>query len=317
MEITNKKLISIIIPFFNEETLVTKFLHRLNSALDNSNKHYDFEFICINDGSSDKTLSLLKQQQSTDAKLKIINFSRNFGKEAAITAGLDYAKGAAIIPIDSDLQHPPETIPEMIAEWEAGYKVVVAVPKHKHRLGFLRRNLALAFYKVTHYFSDVPLPQDEGDFRLLDRRVVESIKQMKEKNRFMKGIFSWVGFSKTIVYFKQENRANGQNKWRFVQLWKLALDGFFSLTTTPLKIWTYVGITISFFAFIYILVILFKVLLHGSDVPGYASIITVILFLGGIQLISLGVIGEYIGRIYIEIKGRPSYIVEEFYDSNN
>ncbi len=304
------KLISVVIPFRNESKCVEKFFVRLRAAVKNIS--YDFEFICIDDGSTDDTLDLLKKEQKVDFRIKILSFSRNFGKEAALTAGLEKASGIAVVPIDSDLQHPPEIIADMIKKWEEGYKVVVAVPRIKHRPGIIRKYLTLGFYKITHYLSDVPLIDKEGDFRLVDAKVVEIIKKMPEKNRFMKGIFSWVGFKKTTVNFEQDNRVDGENKWSFFQLWQLALDGFFSLTTVPLKIWTYVGISISLLSFTYIVIILLKVLFYGADVPGYASMITVMLFLGGIQLISLGIIGEYIGRIYIETKARPNYVIEEF-----
>lgn len=227
-----------------------------------------------------------------------------------MTAGLDHASGEVVIPIDADLQDPPELIPEMIAKWREGYKVVLATRKSR-RESWFKRNTALAFYSIMGRMSTVKIPKNTGDFRLMDRQVIEAMKLLPERTRFMKGLFAWAGFSTTVIYFDRPDREIGESKWNYPRLWNFALDGIFSFTTVPLKIWTYLGLIISFCSFIYGTFLIIRTLIHGSDVPGYASLMVVILFLGGIQLMSLGIIGEYIGRIYRETKRRPIYIIEK------
>jgi glycosyltransferase involved in cell wall biosynthesis len=294
---------------YNEQQGIDAFFNRLQPIL--SGITAEWEIICINDGSQDETLELLKKHSNRESRIKIINFSRNFGKEAALTAGIDYCSGKAVIPIDADLQDPPEIIPEMVEKWKQEFKVVLATRKKREGETFLKKFTASSFYKIISKISDIDIPQNTGDFRLMDRQVIEAIKQLPERNRFMKGILSWPGFSTTTIYFDREARYAGTSAWGLWKLWQFALDGIFAFTSAPLKIWTYLGVIISLISFIYASFLVVRTMIHGVDLPGYASLMVVMLFLGGIQLISLGVIGEYISRIYNESKGRPIYIVGE------
>ena len=265
----------------------------------------------VNDGSRDDTLTKLKGWHTREPRIKILNFSRNFGKEAGTTAGIDYTTGKAVIPIDADLQDPPELIRAMVEKWREGFKVVLDTRSDRREDDWFKRHSALTFYRLISAMSEVSIPQNTGDYRLMDRQVVEALKRLPERTRFMKGIFAWLGFSTTTIYFERPQRFAGTTSWSFWKLWKLALDGIFSFTTLPLQVWTYLGAGISLLTFIYGSFLILRTLLVGTTVPGYASTMVAILFLGGIQLISLGVIGEYVGRIYREVKGRPIYIVEE------
>ncbi len=291
----------------NEAEGISSFFNRIAPILDKSGK---WEVICVNDGSSDNTLELLENIAAQDPRIKILGLSRNFGKEAALTAGLDHASGDVIIPIDADLQDPPELIPEMVEKWKEGYKVVLAT-RTRRKESWLKRNTALAFYAIIGKMSDVRIPKNTGDFRLMDRQVVEVIRNLPERTRFMKGLFAWAGFRTATIYFERPERLAGETKWNYSRLWNFALDGIFSFTSMPLKIWTYIGSLISILAFLYGVFIIIYALVHGIDVPGYSSLIVIILFLGGIQLISLGIIGEYVGRIYQESKHRPIYVIEK------
>lgn len=270
----------------------------------------EYEIICIDDGSTDNTLELIRAESLSNSNIKAISLSRNFGKEAALTAGLEAANGDIIIPIDADLQDPPELIPEMVAKWKEGYKVVLATRKSRDET-WMKRKSAEGFYNVMSRVGTVEIPKNTGDFRLMDRQVVEAIKRLPERTRFMKGLFAWAGFPTTTIYFDRPERFAGKTNWNYRKLWAFALDGIFSFTTFPLKIWTYIGVVISLCSFLYGAILAIRTLIHGVDVPGYASIMVVMLFLGGIQLISLGIIGEYIGRIYRETKQRPLYIIKE------
>lgn len=301
--------LSIIIPMHNEQDVLEKLFARLVPCIEQVTHNY--EIVCVNDGSRDNTLALLRDYHAKDSRIKIISLSRNFGKEAALSAGIDLCSGDAVIPIDADLQDPPELIPEMWAKWKEGYQVVLATRKSRPGDSWFKRVSAAGFYKVINSISTVKIPRNTGDFRLMDRVVVESVRQMHERTRFMKGIFAWVGYKTHTIYFDRENRAAGSTSWNYRRLWHFALDGIFSFTTVPLRIWTYMGALISMFAFVYALWIIFKTLYHGVEAPGYASLMVAILFMGGIQLISLGVIGEYVGRIYRETKQRPIYLVGE------
>lgn len=298
--------ITIIVPMHNEELGINEFFSRIIPILEGIGT---FEIICINDGSIDKTALLLAQKSAADSRVKAINFSRNFGKEAALTCGIDCASGNAVIPIDADLQDPPELIPEMVAKWQEGYKVVLATRKTRSESWFKRKSASL-FYAIISRLSNVKIPKNTGDFRLMDRQVVDAIKQLPERTRFMKGLFAWAGFNTATIYYDRPQRFAGKTSWNYLKLWSFALDGIFAFSTKPLKIWAYLGGVISLFAFIYGAAILLKTLIYGSDLPGYASIMVVILFLGGIQLVSLGIIGEYVGRIYRETKHRPLYLIE-------
>ncbi len=302
--------ISLIAPFYNEEEGVELFFKRVGVVLKEITK--DYEIICVNDGSTDGTLQKLQAMNKQDVRVKIINFSRNFGKEAALTAGVDFATKAVVIPIDSDLQDPPELIPLMVEKWQEGYDVVVAKRKTR-KDGWCKRIPAQLFHKLFGYLTNHKLHPDAGDFRLLDRKVIDIIRLLPEKTRFMKGIFSWVGFKSIEVYYDRPQRAVGSTKIPFFKLLKLAFDGIVSFSTKPLKIWLYIGLTFSIISFVYASFLILRKLLFGADLPGYTSLMVVILFIGGIQLISLGVIGEYIARIYKEVKNRPIYIVDQIY----
>ena len=291
----------------NEEEGIEEFFARITPILE---KVGAYEIIAINDGSKDNTLELLKQRSQQNSNLKILSFSRNFGKEPALSAGLDFASGDCVVPIDADLQDPPELIPEMVEKWQEGFKVVLATRKTRAE-SWLKRKSAEAFYNIISRLSNIKIPKNTGDFRLMDKKVVEAVRNLPERTRFMKGLFAWAGFSSTTIYYDRPERYAGTTKWNYIKLWSFALDGIFAFTTKPLKIWTYLGGIISAFAFIFGTYILLKTLIYGTDLPGYTSMMVVILFLGGIQLMSLGIIGEYIGRIYRETKHRPLYILEE------
>ncbi len=306
---TAKIDISIIVPMYNEADCIDDFFKRILPILENTKKSW--EIIAINDCSRDSTLEKLHEYNKINARIKIISFSRNFGKEAALTAGLGFCSGLAAIPIDSDLQDPPELIPEMIKKWEEGYKVVLATRKSRNEEGILKSYTASAFYKVIANISKIKIPENTGDFRLIDRKVIDIVKSMPEKTRFMKGLLTWPGFKTTHIYFERPQRTKGKTSWNYWKLWQFALDGIFSFSTLPLKIWTYIGSLISLLALAYSAFLIVRTLVMGADVPGYASLMVTILFIGGIQLISLGVIGEYVARIYKETKNRPVYVIEE------
>lgn len=272
-----------------------------------------FEVVCVNDGSTDNTLAKLLQAKKDYPNMKIINFSRNFGKEAALTAGLDYAKGEMIIPIDADLQDPPELIKDFISYREKGYDVVVAKRVDRSNDSISKKITAQLFYKFHNKISQTKIPDNVGDYRLITRKVLNAMQQLRENQRFMKGIFAWVGFRTATVEYKRDNRKAGKTSFNGWKLWNFALDGITSFSNIPLRIWLYIGTFISFLTFLYASFIIVRTLIWGIDVPGYASLLTVILFLGGIQLVGIGALGEYIGRIYMESKRRPLYIVEDEY----
>jgi glycosyltransferase involved in cell wall biosynthesis len=274
----------------------------------------DFELVFVNDGSGDGTLAALIGFASARDDVRVINLSRNFGKEAALSAAIDYARGDAVIPIDADLQDPPELIPEMIAKWRDGYDVVLARRVDRKNDGFFKRLTAKYFYRIHNRISSPPLPENVGDFRLMSRRVVDVIKRLPERQRFMKGLFSWVGFRSVSVDYTRPPRSAGSSKFNFFRLWKLAMEGFTSFSTTPLVIWGYIGGFISSAAFVYAAFIIARTVIYGIDVPGYASTICLILFLGGLQMLSIGIVGEYLGRTYMETKQRPLYVVSDVFE---
>jgi len=304
-------VISLICPCYNEEEVVEKFILEATNTLKSIDKSYEIVF--VNDGSKDNTLDKLKAIKSQYQSIRIINLSRNFGKEAAITAGLDYVTGEVVIPIDVDLQHPPELIKEFIEKWEEGYDVVLAKRKSRDTETFLKKTSATLFYRFQQKISDVFIPENVGDYRLMSRKVVDAIKALPENQRFMKGLFAWVGFETTTIEYEVLDRYAGVSTFNGWKLWNFALDGITSFSTVPLRVWFYIGLGISFLSFIYGSSIIIKTVILGVEVPGYASMMTSILFLGGIQLMGIGVLGEYIGRIYMESKRRPSYIVEGEY----
>lgn len=305
------KKLTILIPAYNEEEVLPKLYTKLNQVL-SSLSAYEFEILFVNDGSQDRTLDLIKKFQAEDRRISYVDLSRNYGKEIAMIAGLDYSQGDAVVIIDADLQDPPELIPEMIKYWEEGYDDVYA--KRSSRLGetWFKKSTACTFYKVLQKMSKVPIQENTGDFRLLDRRCVEALKQLRETQRYTKGMFSWIGYNKKEILFDRNPRAAGQTKWNYLKLMDLAIEGITCFTTAPLRFSSFLGTLISIIAFIYMLVIILKTVLYGEPVQGYPSLMVIILFLGGIQLLSLGIIGEYIGRIFNEAKRRPLYFVDEY-----
>ena len=277
-----------------------------------SNPNYEWELMFVNDGSKDQTLGLLRQLRQQDNRVNYVDLSRNFGKEAAMLAGFDHVTGDCMVIIDADLQHPPTLIPEMIKWWEQGYDDVYAKRKSRGKESWLRKQLSLTFYKILQRSSRFDVLQNVGDFRLLDRCCINALKKMRESERYTKGMYSWIGFKKKDVEFVQGDRVAGESSWHYKQLFSFAIDGITSFTTTPLRISTVIGFIVSLFAFLYMIVVFVKALIWGDPVQGYPTLVILILFLGGIQLLSLGIIGEYIGRIYNETKNRPDYIVREF-----
>ena len=260
--------------------------------------------------STDETLAILKKAHAENPRIKLVNFSRHFGKEAALTAGVDFAAGDAVVPIDADLQDPPELIPEMVAKWREGYDMVLATRSERKTDSFLKRTTAGIFYRTAGCLFDVPMPHNAGDFRLMDRRVVNALKTLPERTRFMKGLFAWLGFTSVSIPYERRPRAAGKTKFKPWKLWNFALDGICSFTTLPLRMWTYLGVFAAFLSLCYLVFIAMKTLILGVDVPGYASIICFLLFFNGMTLVGLGIIGEYLGRIFIEVKQRPLYLVE-------
>lgn len=302
-------LLSIVVPVYNEEESLPLFFEAITPILDGIDPNW--EIVCVDDGSRDGTAALIRARHGEDPRIKLVSFSRNFGKEAALTAGIAHSAGNAIIPIDADLQDPPELIPEMVAKWREGYQVVLATRRFRRGDSFLKKYSALSFYWVIGGLSHNTIPKNTGDFRLMDRVAVDALNQLPERTRFMKGLLSWVGFRTTQIFYDRADRAAGNSRFNFFSLWRLALDGVFSFSTLPLQIWTYLGAGISLLSFIYATFLIVRTLVAGTDVPGYASLMVAVLFIGGIQLISLGIIGEYVGRIYREVKRRPLYLVQE------
>ena len=307
------KTISILIPAYNEEPVLDKLFHRL-ANLANDTKGYNFEFLFVNDGSKDKTLDLIKDYADADPRVSYINLSRNFGKEIGMIAGLDHVTGDATVIIDADLQDPPELIPKMIKLWEEGYDDVYAKRKSREGETWFKKSTSKLYYKTLQSVTRIPIQEDTGDFRLLDRRVVEALKQFRESQRNTKAMFSWVGFHKKEILYDRDPRAAGETKWNYIKLVELAIDGITSFTTAPLRISTYAGVGISFLAFIYLIFLIIRTAFFGADLAGYPSMMAVILFLGGVQLLSLGIIGEYVGRIFNESKQRPLYLIEEYHN---
>jgi glycosyltransferase involved in cell wall biosynthesis len=301
--------ISIVVPLHNEEANIEHFFSRFEDLLKKLDVTY--EIVCVNDGSTDGTLEALRKHQEKDPHIRLIDLSRNFGKEVALTAGLDHCCGAVVIPIDADLQDPPELIPEMIAKWREGYDMVYATRRSRHGESAVKRTTANLFYRLLGRISEVEIPRNTGDFRLMDRRVVDALRLMPERNRFMKGLFAWVGFKQTAIYYDRDPRLAGETSWNYIRLWRLAVDGITSFSAAPLKVWSYLGLALSLTALIYAAYLVIRVLVQGIDVPGYASMMVVILFMGGMQLITLGIIGEYLSRIFTEVKGRPLYLIRE------
>lgn len=305
-------LVSIVCPFFNEGAGVALFAKAMRQLCD-SQHDIDFELVCVDDGSTDDTLQRLVDLADQDSRWQVVALSRNFGKEAALTAGLDAARGDAVVPIDADLQDPPEVIPELIAAWRAGSEVVLAKRRNRSTDSLLKRKTAEAFYRVHNRLSDLQIPENVGDFRLMDRKVVDALKHLPERQRFMKGLFAWVGYPTSTIDYVRQPRAAGQSKFSGWKLWNFALDGITSFSTAPLRFWMYLGMAGALTTFSYGTFIILRTLVSGVDVPGYASLLVSVLFFGSLQLIGLGVLGEYIGRIYMETKQRPPYLVRQRY----
>ncbi|WP_289283134.1 MULTISPECIES: glycosyltransferase family 2 protein [unclassified Methylophaga] len=306
MSISSTEL-SLLLPVFNEEDVLEPFISKVSAIL--TDRDITFELIFINDGSTDNTLQILKEQLELNKSIKIINLSRNFGKEQALSAGLDFASGQAAIPIDCDFQDPPELIIDMYEKWKEGFDVVLAKRIDRSSDTSMKRWSSSLFYSIIEKISDVVIPKNVGDFRLIDRKVIDVLKNYPERTRFMKGIFASVGFRQTTVEYIRPERAAGNTSWNYFSLYKLALEGIVSFTSLPLKVWSYLGSLISIFSFMYGFYLIIKTIIFGVDMPGYASLMVVILFMSGLVLLSLGVIGEYLSRIFIEIKQRPIYIV--------
>lgn len=309
------KSISIVVPAFNEEEVLKEFHRRVAVVLDSL--LYSSEIIYVNDGSSDNTLGVMLELKEKDSRVKIIDLSRNFGKEIALTAGLDHAGGDGVVVIDADLQDPPELIRELIKYWEKGYDVVYAKRISREGESFVKKATAVLFYRLIQKVSNIKIPEDTGDFRLLSRRAVDALKELREQHRFMKGLFTWIGYPQRAVLYQREPRLAGKTKWNYWRLWNFALEGITSFTIGPLKIAVYMGISTSLFAFIYAVFVFSKALIYGDPVRGYPSLMVVILFLGGIQLLSIGIMGEYLGRIFNETKKRPLYFIKNHYASCN
>lgn len=311
-EIKLKKLITILIPAYNEEEVLDVLLKRLQGVT-SALVDYRFEFLFVNDGSRDRTLEKLKLLRMNYPEISYVNLSRNFGKEVAMLAGIDHVQGDAVIIIDADLQDPPELIPELVSYWEQGYDDVFAKRKSRAGESWFKKWSSNSYYKILDKVSNVPIQPDTGDFRLLDRRCIDALKQMRESQRYTKGMFSWIGYHKKEILFDREARAAGTTKWNYPKLFNLAVDGLTSSTVEPLRLSSFVGLIISVFAFLYMVFIVLRTLFFGDAVPGYPSLMVVILFLGGMQLLSLGIIGEYLGKIFLETKNRPVYLIDEYY----
>lgn len=305
------KKITIIIPCYNEEKSLDVLYERLHNVFSQMNE-YSFQILLVNDGSKDNTLGKMQELHAKDSSVSYLSLSRNFGKENAMLAGLDYAEGDAVILMDADLQDPPELIPQMLREWEKGYDDVYARRRTRAGETWFKKASAHFYYRILQRFADIDIPADVGDFRLLDRQAVDALCSLRERQRYTKGLFSWIGYNKKELLFDRDPRAAGNSKMNFIKLLGLAVDGITSFSVAPLRLASVLGLFISSVAFLYLLFVVGKTLLFGDPVAGYPSMISIILFMGGIQLVVLGIIGEYVGRIFYEAKGRPDYLVSEF-----
>jgi polyisoprenyl-phosphate glycosyltransferase len=308
--------LSVVVPAYNEMEVLAAFHARLAAVLDAQGLAW--EVVYVNDGSRDATLEAMLALKAADARVAVLNLSRNFGKEIALTAGLDHARGSeAVVVIDADLQDPPEVIPRLVEAWREGFDVVYAQRSVRQGETWLKRATAAGFYRVMQNVGGrVRLPKDTGDFRLMSRRAVDALLRLREQHRFMKGLFAWVGFPAKAVLYERAPRAAGSTKWNYWKLWNLSLEGITSFTVAPLKIATYLGLATAIIALLYALQVIVKTLIFGNEVAGYPSLMTVVLFLGGVQLMTLGIIGEYLARVFNETKGRPLYLVERHLPSD-
>ena len=305
------KTITILVPCFNEEQNLTVLYERLSSMIKGL-PNYQFHILLVDDGSKDHTLIKMKELHEKDSTVSYLGLSRNFGKENAMLAGLDFTDGDAVIIMDADLQDPPELIPQMIEEWEKGYDDVYARRRSRAGETWLKKASAHWYYRVLQKLADIDIPADVGDFRLLDRKAVNALCSLRERQRYTKGLFSWIGYNKKELLFDRDPRAAGNSKMNFLKLMGLAIDGITSFSVAPLRLASILGVVISSVAFFYLVFVIIKTLLFGDPVAGYPSMVSIILFIGGIQLIVLGIIGEYVGRIFYEAKGRPDYLVREY-----
>lgn len=305
-------LLSVIVPVFNEEEVIQSFLQRITSVLDTLS--FEAEIIFVNDGSTDSSLDLLRQHAESNSRIVIIDLSRNFGKEIAMTAGLDHCQGDATIIIDADLQDPPELIPDLVKKWQDGYDVVYAKRITREGESVFKKTSSKLFYRLINRISRVPIPTDTGDYRLMSQRSVKALNSLRERNRYMKGLFAWIGYPQAAVLYHRDARYAGESKWSYFALWDLAVEGITSFSIAPLKLSTYMGLLTASGAFVYGIWIIFKTLIYGDPVAGFPTMMVAILFLGGVQLLALGIIGEYLGRIFSESKQRPLYLVNQLYE---
>ena len=310
---TQEVTLSVVVPAYNEQEVLPEFHRRLSAVLDGLG--VPAEIVFVNDGSSDGTLQVCRDLQERDPRAVIVDLSRNFGKEVALTAGLDHTRGEAVVIIDADLQDPPELIPELIAHWRAGIDVVYARRTVRHGETILKKATAHAFYRVAPRIGRVKIPPDTGDFRLLSRRAVDALGQIREQHRFMKGLYAWIGFPQRAVLYVRDQRFAGTSKWNYWRLWNFAIEGITSFTIAPLKVATYLGLSVAAWTFLYAAYIVLKTILYGDAVRGYPSLMVAILFLGGVQMLAIGILGEYVGRMFDESKNRPLYFVQGLYTS--
>ncbi len=311
---TASTFLTLIIPFYNEQEVLENFHSRLISAL--AFIKGPIEILYVDDGSQDGSDETIMQLKSQDLRISYLALSRNFGKEIAVTAGLNYAQGEFVVIMDADLQHPPEIIPKFLQIAQQGYDIVYARPINRHAESWIKRCLTHLFYKILNSVANIHIPSHASDFRLLSRRAVEAIKKLREQHRFMKGLFAWVGYPQKSIDYKMDDRFAGKTKWGYLKLWNLALEGITSFTIMPLKLASYLGLITAFMAFVYGIIIITKTLLFGDPARGYPSLIVVILFLGSIQLFTLGIIGEYLGRTFNETKNRPLYFIKNYFPNN-
>lgn len=304
-------LLSVVVPAYNEQEVLPEFHRRLCSVL--ASLCADAEIVYVNDGSTDDTFQVMGRLKNTWPRTAIVDLSRNFGKEIALTAGLDHAQGEAVVVMDADLQDPPELIPQLVEEWKNGYDVVYAKRVSRNGEGWIKKSTAYGFYRIIQKFSRTRIPEDTGDFRLLSRRALDALKQLREQHRFMKGLFAWIGYPQKAVPYHRDSRYAGKTKWNYWRLWNFALEGITSFTTAPLKISTYLGLICAVGAFLGALAVIFRTLLYGDPVRGWPSLMVVMLFLGGVQLISIGILGEYLGRMFNETKKRPLYLLKAYH----
>ena len=305
------KIVSIIIPCYNEQASLPKLYNELTKVIDGVGE-YRFEIFFINDGSRDQTIDIIKEYHMQDNRVSFVDLSRNFGKENAMLAGFDYVKGDCMIIMDADLQDPPSLIPEMLKWWELGYDDVYAKRDNRGKESWLRKTLSLAFYKILDSTTHFEVLNNVGDFRLLDRKCINALKSMRENERYTKGMFCWIGYKKKEIVFDRGDRVAGESNWNFWNLFNLAIEGITSFTTAPLRFATVTGFVIALIAFLFLAYYVLKTLMFGDPVQGFTTLVTIILFLGGVQLVAIGILGEYIGRIFNETKGRPTYLIQEY-----